>query len=72
MPNIGVSELIIILLILAGTAFWIWMLVECATQEPANNDKIVWTIIIVFTHFIGAAIYFFVRRPRRKALDKFS
>ena len=49
-----------------GTIFWIWMLVDCATKEPNHgNDKIVWILIILLTHFIGAAIYFFVRRPQR-------
>ena len=51
-----------------GTAFWIWMLVECATKESAEgNDKTVWVLIILFTHAIGAALYFIVRRPRRRA-----
>ena len=51
-----------------GTIFWVWMLVDCATKEPdEGNSKVVWTIIIVFTHLVGAAIYFFVRRPQRRA-----
>jgi len=51
-----------------ATAFWIWMLVECATKEPSEgNEKLIWVIIIVFAGFIGAAIYFFARRPKRMA-----
>jgi len=51
-----------------GAIFWVWMLVDCATKEPdEGNGKVVWTLIIVFTHVIGAALYFFVRRPRRRA-----
>ena len=47
-------------------AFWVWMLVECATKEPGQgNDKVVWIIVIALTNWIGAAIYFFVRRPQR-------
>jgi len=57
----------VILPILAGI-FWIWMLVDCATRESSEgNDKIVWVIIIIFTSLIGALIYFFARRPKRKA-----
>lgn len=49
-----------------GTVFWIWMLVDCATKESSQgNDKIVWVLVIALTHVIGAAIYFFVRRPTR-------
>ena len=50
----------------AGTIFWIWMIVDCATREPSEgNDKIIWILIIIFTHWIGALIYFLVRRPKR-------
>ena len=62
--------LIMVPLLLVGLAlfaFWIWMLIDCATKEPSQgNDKIIWILIIVFTHWIGALIYFLVRRPQRK------
>nr|WP_321431376.1 PLD nuclease N-terminal domain-containing protein [uncultured Methanolobus sp.] len=49
-----------------GTLFWLWMLIDCATKEPSEgNDKLIWIIIIVFTHVLGALIYFFIRRPKR-------
>lgn len=49
-----------------GTIFWIWMIVDCATNEPSEGqDKLVWILVIVLTHLIGAAVYFFVRRPVR-------
>jgi len=48
--------------------FWIWMLIEAATKEPdQGNDKVVWIIIVALLGWIGAAIYFFVRRPKRIA-----
>ena len=51
---------------LASFGFWIWMLIDAATNEPSyGNDKIVWILVIVFTGFIGAAIYYFVRRSQR-------
>ena len=52
---------------IAGTIFWIFMIVECATKEAdTGNTKIVWIIIVVFTHIIGALLYYFVRRPERR------
>jgi Kef-type K+ transport system membrane component KefB len=55
-------------LVLAGIVFWILMIIECATKEPSNgNDKLIWILIIIFTHWIGALIYYFVRRPQRIA-----
>jgi heme/copper-type cytochrome/quinol oxidase subunit 2 len=42
------------------------MLIDCATKEPSEgNDKLIWIIIIVFTHVLGALVYFVIRRPKR-------
>jgi len=47
-------------------SFWIWMLVDCIRHEPSTgNDRIIWVLVIVFAKVIGAAIYYFVRRPER-------
>jgi hypothetical protein len=49
-----------------GTVLWIWMLVDCLTKEPSQgNDKLVWTLVILLTHWIGALIYLLARRPKR-------
>lgn len=49
-----------------GTIFWIWMLIDCATKEPSEgNDKLIWILVIIFTHLLGALIYFLIRRPKR-------
>ena len=49
-----------------GTLFWLWMLIDCATKEPSDgNDKLIWIIVIIFTHLLGALVYFFIRRPKR-------
>jgi len=54
------------MVLLFGSIFWVWMLVDCATKESdLGNTKIVWLLIILFTHMIGALLYFFVRRPER-------
>jgi O-antigen/teichoic acid export membrane protein len=69
--GLGIPELLVILVVaivgIGGTGFWVVMLIECATKEAdTGNTKVVWTIILVFTHVIGALLYFFVRRPERK------
>jgi hypothetical protein len=39
------------------------------TKEPsAGNDKVIWILVIIFAHWIGALIYYLVRRPERKKL----
>jgi hypothetical protein len=50
---------------LLATAFWIWMLIDAITRCPnTDNLKLIWVLVIVLTHFIGAVIYFFVQRPK--------
>ena len=55
----------------AVLAFWVWMLVDCITKEPNNptdNIKIIWILVIVLTSWIGALLYLLIRRPERKRL----
>jgi len=50
-------------------AFWLWMLISVVTTEPEGSDKIVWTLVVVFTGPIGAAIYFlarYIKRPKQQ------
>ena len=44
--------------------FWIMMLVHAATHDI--KDKAMWIILMVFTGFIGAAIYYFVVKRHTK------
>lgn len=43
------------------------MLISVVTTEPEGNDKIVWTILVVFTGPIGSLIYFFTRYGKKGA-----
>ncbi len=59
--------LVAILIGLAMTAFWVWMLVDACTNPALekNNDRILWVLVILFAHGLGAIIYFFVaRKPK--------
>ena len=62
---------LLFMLVMAGVGlclfgFWIWALVDCVSKEPAKgNEKIIWVLIIVLLSWLGALIYFFVRRPQR-------
>jgi hypothetical protein len=53
---------------LLATIFWIWVLVDALMNEPSEyKDKLLWVLVIIFTHFIGAVLYLIIRRPHRRA-----
>jgi hypothetical protein len=65
---VGAFLLLFAALMLGATVFWILMIVECATKEsPSGNDKLIWILIIIFAHGIGALLYYLIRRPQRIA-----
>lgn len=46
--------------------FWIWMLVSAIQNRGlTDGEKVAWVIAIVFLHFIGAVLYFFIGHPKR-------
>ncbi len=48
---------------LAAMVFWVWMLVDCIQRPfpPAEqNAKIIWILVIVLTHWLGALLYYLI------------
>ncbi len=55
--------LVFFVLMIAATAFWVWMILDCLQNElSTGNDKVVWLLLLIFSHFVGTLIYFIVRR----------
>jgi Phospholipase_D-nuclease N-terminal len=60
--------LFFLVFVVGGTIFWVLMIIKCATKESSQgNNKLIWILIIIFTHWIGALVYYLVRRPQRIA-----
>ena len=60
-----IISLVFGLVVLAMMAFWIWMLIDVITKCPSEeNKKVIWILIVIFTGAIGAAVYYFVQRPK--------
>lgn len=52
------------LLSFVGTLFWIAMLIDCfRNPNMQGRNRTGWVLFIVFTHWVGATVYFFVLRP---------
>jgi uncharacterized membrane protein len=60
----GAAAMMILLgvLAIAASVFWLWMLVDALVNERDTNQKILWFLVIFFLHFVGAIIYFAVRK----------
>ncbi len=66
----GIAEIIYIVVFLALTAFWIWMLVDAVrtpNSEFRSGTTIVWVLVIVLLGWIGALIYLLVGRPTQRS-----
>ncbi len=49
------------------TVFWIWMLVSAIQNKGlTDGEKTGWVLGIVFLHFLGSLLYFFIGRPKRR------
>jgi hypothetical protein len=53
-------------LLLALFAFWIWMLISAVQNNGlSDGEKIAWVLVIVFLHWLGALLYYFIGHPKR-------
>ena len=54
----------IIVLGLASFVFWIVEIIDVARREFREpNAKIIWLLVVVFLHGLGAIIYYFAGKP---------
>ncbi len=53
-------------LALLATAFWVWMLLDVALNEPSHdNTRMTWLLVVLIGQLLGALVYFFLRRAER-------
>ena len=58
--------LFMLLIVLLLCVFWVWMLIDALTNTALQGtEKVLWVLVILFGHFLGALIYFFVARGGR-------
>ena len=68
---ITVVILVPLLVLMITLPFWVWMLIEVLTKEPADSDqRLAWVLVVLLAGPLGALIYFFARRPQRLAEEK--
>ena len=57
--GLGILMLAVVLLL---SVFWLWMLVDALSSNLPSTEKLIWVLVILFTHILGAALYFFIAR----------
>ena len=51
------------LLLILTTIFWLWMLIDCLQNRRIQGvEKLVWVLVILFLHVLGAVLYFAIGR----------
>ena len=57
---------LLVFIVIAVTAFWIWMLVDCLRREPPDSlEKLTWSLVILLGTIVGAVIYYVIRKLPR-------
>jgi uncharacterized RDD family membrane protein YckC len=60
----GAGAVAVVFAILASI-FWLWMLIDCLMNPRLQGtEKIVWVLVVLFLHLLGAVIYFAIGRQR--------
>ena len=58
-------DLFVIVLLLLPSIFWLIQLIDVLRRHfPEPNNKIIWVLVILFTHLIGALVYYCVGRKQ--------
>jgi hypothetical protein len=58
--------LLLMTLFVAAFVFWIWMLVSAIQNKGLNGtEKVIWILVIIFLHFLGALLYLLLGHPKR-------
>ncbi|HZV36348.1 MAG TPA: PLDc N-terminal domain-containing protein [Verrucomicrobiae bacterium] len=59
----GIIGLFVLALIIFAFIFWIWMLIDAiGNNRLSSSQRIVWVLVILFLHGLGALIYYFAGR----------
>lgn len=66
---VGILLLLFGLVVVASFVLWIWALVDAlgnpdSAYAATGQSKILWVLVIVFLHALGALLYLAIARPQ--------
>lgn len=62
---IGTWQLIIIIIFISIFLATIIALIDILRSEFTGNNKIIWVLVVLFTNFFGAILYFIIGRKQK-------
>ena len=58
-------DLFMIAFVLLPSVFWVVMLVDVVQRRFADSTtKLIWVLVVISTHFVGALVYYVVGRKQ--------
>jgi hypothetical protein len=63
-PSFALGGVMIFLCALAilASVFWLWMLIDVLAGDLNGTDKLIWVLVVLFLHLLGAILYFVMKR----------
>jgi len=52
-------------IVILTSIFWLWMLIDCLKRKKFD-DKLVWVLVLIFLGPIGAVLYYFLVRSKKR------
>jgi hypothetical protein len=66
MFNLGGGEIMILLVVLPLTIFWLWTLIDAIQNKGLDAaEKICWVLAIIFLQILGSILYYLIGHPKR-------
>ena len=60
---------ILVIVSILAFVFWVVMLID-AIRNSSEQTKVVWVLVIILTHIVGALIYYFAEKRERDSKKK--
>ncbi|MDN3666025.1 PLDc N-terminal domain-containing protein [Algibacter miyuki] len=52
-------------IILISIGLWIYCLIDILKNKFAQNDKIIWILVVILIPFIGSLLYLFIGKNKK-------
>jgi hypothetical protein len=60
-----VQIMTIVSVVLIGTLLMLIALIDIVKSNFKGNDKLIWVLVVIFLHWIGALLYFIISRKQK-------